>query len=544
MKIVVLAASFVFLAGSGIAQPGVEWLEFYSQVPGQNEFVADVAFDDEGNTYMTGSVFQTGESENIFTIKIGPDGSEVFRDSYNGAYNGSDVPYGIHVASDGYLYVTGRTQIDAAAYTVVTIKYSPTGTREWAYTYPFPSLESAQGNSVVTDDSGNVYVGGSVEGTGTTSGQDLLVLKLDSMGNHLDELLLTQVSGQTDDCYDIAVGSDGNVYLTAFSFASAQDGYEVLVMKIDPALNIFWLGHINGTDNSLNEFPVDLIVDSSNNVHVLARIQNNNTGTDFATVKLNTLGQELWREEFDAGDDQDIPEDMVLDDQGNVYVTGRARRVSGGGYNDFAIIKYNSDGMEQWTSYYDGPNNLDDDPVGIALGDGDVWVCGESNRTGSNFEFIVTQFDATGSLVWEWVHDVNASSKAYGVFYTGYDSPRLAAGEGEGPGGDQDFMAVGIGVGNAVGSEDGVPGRFGLSQNYPNPFNSVSNFEFRIAKSGDVSLKVFNLLGQEVAAIVNERVSPGTYARRWDAAGVPSGVYFYKLQAAGYVETRKLVLLK
>jgi hypothetical protein len=543
MKTVVIVASLVFLSGSGFAQPAAEWLEFFSQVPGQNEFVDEVTFDDAGNTYITGSVFQTGESTNIFTIKIDPDGSEVFRDSYNGAYNGAEEPYGMFVASDGYLYVTGRTQLDAASFTVVTIKYSPTGTREWAYVYPFPSLVAAQGNSVVTDDSGNVYVGGSVEGSGTTSGQDLLVLKLDSMGNHLDELLLTQVIGQADDCYDITVGADGNVYLTAFSFASAQDGYEILVMKIDPALNIFWLGHINGTDNSLNEFPVDLILDSSNNVHVLARIQNDGTGTDFATVKLNTLGQELWREEFDANGGQDIPEDMVLDDLGNVYVTGRARRT---GYNDFAVIKYNSDGMEQWTTYYDGPNNLDDDPVGIAVDDGGtVWVCGESNRTGSNFEFIVAQFDPLGSFAWEWVYDVNASSKAYGVFNSGVvDSPTIAAGEGEGPGGDQDFMAVGIGLGNAVGIEDGVPGTFRLLQNYPNPFNPATVVAFDVGSRSSVTLAVYDLLGREVATLVNGVRDAGRHQAAWDATGMPSGVYVARLRAGDFVDSRKLVLLR
>ena len=323
MKTVVTIALSLFLCSVSPAQPGVNWLEYFSHVPGQNEFVADVSFDDIGNTYVTGRVFQTGESDNIFTIKIGPDGSEVFRDSYNGTYNGSDEAYGMYVDTDGYLYVTGRTQTDGSLFTVVTIKYSPTGTREWVYTYDGFNVETAQGNSVMVDQGGTVYIGGFAEGPGT-SGNDLLVLKLDSLGIQQDELLLTQVSGQTDECYDIAVGSDGNVYLTAFSFASAQDGYEILVMKIDPALNIFWLAHINGTDNSFNEFPVDLILDPSNNVHILARIQNVGTGTDFATVKLNSLGQEQWREEFDAGNGQDIPEDMVLDDQGNVYVTGRA----------------------------------------------------------------------------------------------------------------------------------------------------------------------------------------------------------------------------
>ena len=541
MKIAVTIASSLFLCTVTLAQPGVNWLEYFSQVPGQNEFVADVEFDDIGNTYITGRVFQPGESDNIFTVKIGPDGSEVFRDVYNGTYNGSDEPTGIYVASDGYLYITGRTQVDASSFTVVTIKYSPTGTREWAYTYPFPSLVSAQGNSVVTDDSGNVYVGGSVEGSGTTSGQDILVLKLDSMGNHLDELLLTQASGQTDDCYDIALGTDGNIYLTAFSWASLQDGNEILVMKIDPNLNIFWLQHINGTDNSLNEFPVDLILDSANNVYVLARIQNTGASTDFATVKYNSLGQQQWRTEFNAAGGQDIPEDMVLDDLGNVYVTGRARLT---GYNDFAVVKYNSDGMQQWASYYDGPEGLDDDPTGIVVdAGGNVYVCGESNRTGSYFEFIVVRYGAGGLFDWEWVHDVDASSKGYGVSLdaSGF---LYSAGEGEGPGSDQDFIAVGFNQVLSIGEGEGSPTTFELSQNYPNPFNPKTEIGYRIPETGKVILTVYDLLGHQVATLVNGIQDAGKHEVVWNATGVASGVYFYRMASNGLVQTRKLVLLR
>ena len=201
--------------------------------------------------------------------------------------------------------------------------------------------------------------------------------------------------------------------------------------------------------------------------------------------------------------------------------------------------------MEQWTSYYDGPNSLDDDPTGIALQEGGgVLVCGESNRTGSNFKFIVTQFDPTGLFAWEWVHDVNSSSKAYGVYDSGVDAPILAAGEGEGPGGDQDFIAVGLGGGSAVGSEDVIPGTFGLSQNYPNPFNPSTSISYTIANRQQVVLKIYDLLGSEVATLVNGIQDAGKHEVTWNATGVPSGVYFYRLSTNGFVQTRKLLLLR
>jgi len=85
---------------------------------------------------------------------------------------------------------------------------------------------------------------------------------------------------------------------------------------------------------------------------------------------------------------------------------------------------------------------------------------------------------------------------------------------------------------------------FRLDEAYPNPFNAISNFEFGIAKWGEVSLRVFDILGREVATIVDEKLNPGTYTRQWDATGFSSGVYFYRMQAGGFVETRKLLLIR
>ncbi len=93
--------------------------------------------------------------------------------------------------------------------------------------------------------------------------------------------------------------------------------------------------------------------------------------------------------------------------------------------------------------------------------------------------------------------------------------------------------------------------QFRLLQNYPNPFNPITQIGFHIAENGFVSISVYDLLGREVAIIVNEILSPGTYSRQWDATGFPSGVYYYRVhfqassgQSRAYSETRKLVLLK
>jgi N-acetylmuramoyl-L-alanine amidase len=89
-----------------------------------------------------------------------------------------------------------------------------------------------------------------------------------------------------------------------------------------------------------------------------------------------------------------------------------------------------------------------------------------------------------------------------------------------------------------------VPVAFALEQNYPNPFNPSTNIEFRVSNLGFVSLKIFDVLGRDVATLVNEVRPAGVYRMRWDASSFPSGVYFYRLRAGDFVQTKKLVLTK
>ena len=93
-----------------------------------------------------------------------------------------------------------------------------------------------------------------------------------------------------------------------------------------------------------------------------------------------------------------------------------------------------------------------------------------------------------------------------------------------------------------IGSE--FPEAFRLAQNYPNPFNPSTTIEFSLPGRGYVSLKVFNVLGQEMAALVAEELNAGTYATQWDGTAMPSGIYHYRLQTSGHSQTKKLVLLK
>jgi photosystem II stability/assembly factor-like uncharacterized protein len=89
-----------------------------------------------------------------------------------------------------------------------------------------------------------------------------------------------------------------------------------------------------------------------------------------------------------------------------------------------------------------------------------------------------------------------------------------------------------------------APLEFVLVQNYPNPFNPATRIQYSVRGSGFVSLKVYDVLGREVRTLVNENLQAGSYAMTFDATGLASGIYFYRLQAGEFVDTKRLVLLK
>jgi hypothetical protein len=89
-----------------------------------------------------------------------------------------------------------------------------------------------------------------------------------------------------------------------------------------------------------------------------------------------------------------------------------------------------------------------------------------------------------------------------------------------------------------------LPKIYNLRQNYPNPFNPSTTISFSLPSKSFVTLKVFDIMSREVTTLINKELSAGNYLQKWNAVNISSGIYFYRLQAGAFTETKKLVLLK
>lgn len=93
-------------------------------------------------------------------------------------------------------------------------------------------------------------------------------------------------------------------------------------------------------------------------------------------------------------------------------------------------------------------------------------------------------------------------------------------------------------------SSSEIPKEYKMFNNYPNPFNPATKVRFDLPKSSEVKITVFDVTGKEAAVLVNETLQAGSYQTEWNAAAFPSGVYFYRIQAGDFSETKRMILVR
>lgn len=103
--------------------------------------------------------------------------------------------------------------------------------------------------------------------------------------------------------------------------------------------------------------------------------------------------------------------------------------------------------------------------------------------------------------------------------------------------GDNDL----VGINN---SSYKIPNEFSLKQNYPNPFNSTTNINYELPIANFIILKIYNIVGKEVATLVNEKQDPGRYSVQFYGSSLPSGIYFYRIKAGNFSKTMKMLQIK
>ena len=347
--------------------------------PGNGEDRArDIAVDGSGNVYVTGYSKGSGTGCDYATIKYNTNGKQLWVQRYNGSGNNYDFARALVLDGSGNVYVTGTSSDDYA-----TIKYNTNGKQLWVQRYEGPAKGYDEACAIAVDGSGNVYVTGYSEGSGTAN--DYATIKYDTNGMPLWVVRYNGPRNGEDRAHDIAVDGSGNVYVTGDSEGSGTYS-DYATIKYGPKGRQLWAKRYNGPGDSRGE-ACAIAVDGSGNVYVTG-----DSAGDYATIKYNTNGILLWVQRYDGpGGGTDSPSDVAVDGSGNVYVTGGSE----GPYffADYATIKYDTNGIQIWVKRYNGLGNNDDQANAIAVDkSGNVYVSGESVGSGTSYDYLTIKY--------------------------------------------------------------------------------------------------------------------------------------------------------
>jgi uncharacterized delta-60 repeat protein len=344
--------------------------------------------DGSGNVYVTGYSLSSGTDYDYATIKYSAKGKQLWVKRYNGPGNGSDTARALAVDGSGNVYVTGESTGSGAGYDYATIKYTTNGKQLWAARYNGSGSSTDSAYAIAVDGSGNVYVTGDSLGSG--SGYDYATIKYDANGKQLWAKRYNGPGNGSDTAQAVAVDGSGNVYVAGKSSGSGT-GYDYATIKYSANGKQIWVKRFNGLGNS-TDVVTALAVDGSGNIYVAGESLGSGTDYDYATIKYNTNGKQLWVKMYNGpGNSSDTARAIAVDGSGNVYVTGWSW--SSDTDYDYATIMYGANGKQLWAKMYNGPGNGRDCGWAIAVDEsGHVYVTGISLGSGTGFDYATIKY--------------------------------------------------------------------------------------------------------------------------------------------------------
>jgi len=524
-KIIILTGIFFIKINFLFSQVTQEWEQRYYQDTNTMDGSKSLVLDRAGNIYVTGSAGGP-TNDDIVTIKYTASGQQLWLRSYNGVGNSFDRGDKIKLDNDNNIIVLGNRTFTGNGSDFVLIKYSTFGTEEWLTTIPCTGSNSFPSTFEI-DKFNNIYV------LGRCNNNYALIKYFSTGKQHWVSQL--EAPDSFDRPWDLKLDNSRNIYITG------EKSSDCITIKYDSNGVMQWERIYGGIGNQ-QDFTNSLELDCSGNIYVSgSSVENPNHFGGYLTVKYNTEGVEEWVKIYEGSANfMDVAKAMKVDKSGNVYVTGYSTE-SGQGYN-MTTMKYNSHGDTIWKRTFNNGSN--DIATALTLDEsGNIYITGQSDGVGGNGDDYATiKYDSSGNQKWVKRYNYQGPFGDYAqaiavdnignVYVTGQSN--------------RDFLTIKYSQPTEiVFNQSYTPNEYKLIQNYPNPFNPATHFEYEITYMALVTIKVYDVLGSEVATLVNENKIPGRYEVKFDGSKISSGIYFYRLFVDGnIIDTKSMILVK
>lgn len=487
---------------------------------------------------------------------------------------------------------------------ILIIKCNANGDILWAKNAG--SVDDDMALGIATDSSSNIYITGFFRKTAYFDsiiivpefGADIFIAKMNSNG---DFLWVKKATGNAADdfAWDIAIDKHSNIYLTGSFvgrmnfgnyFLNSMGNNDIFIVKYNDNGTCIWAKRAGGEEGDVG---FGLAVDDSQNVFVTGYFQGlANFGTrnihsfgvansaDIFLTKLNSDGIFQWVKQY-GGIEAEIAYGISLSNDyidltGSFYGTPLFDTTSiiSKGYRDIFLAKFDHNGRTKFVKSA-GSSSTDDGKGVIENSSGNTYICGNFKVSASfdsinltslgGWDLFVAKYDIHGNILWvlpygtpnnDFCFNLTAD-KSGNIFVIGTTNDEYTSFNI----GHDFFIGKIKDIFVSVDSSDDLfiyPNHFSLSQNYPNPFNPNTKIRYTIPlqggdeRGGSVTLKVYDVLGNEVATLVNEYKPAGSHEVEFSARGgqavngrqLASGIYLYQLKAGEFVETKKMILLR
>lgn len=545
MNKLLISVVSIFIYVTQFYSIGLEWSARYNGAGNSLDMAYAVAMDPAGNIVVTGYSTGAGTGKDYKTIKYTSSGTILWEASFNGPINGGDYSNALAIDNAGNIYVTGRVDYGTTSADIVTIKYNSAGVQQWFAVFNGTANLFDEGKTIKVLSDGSVIIGGKTASTGV--GSDFITIKYNANGTEAWRSVYNGTANTDDFVVGLDFDASGNIYVGGCSIG-AGSGTDFMVLKYNSSGVLQWNKRYNGAGNG-GDAVVGIKVDGENNIVASGFTDMGSAqGFNFLTLKYDPNGNKLWEKQYDGTSHfNDISTAMTIDAMNNIYITGVTTQVIGTiPDSNYATIKYDKDGNQIWTTFYNGPNNSVDISRSIFVdGDLNVYVSGSSKGSGSD-DYATLKYNSSGVTQWVMTYNGTGNSNDYSSsIIADDDGNAFVTGRSIGSGSDYDYVT--LKYGNLVGIEpvnNQIPDKFSLSQNYPNPFNPSTKIRFSLPVQEYSVIRIFDISGKLVNSYILGILSPANYEYTLDLADQSSGLYFYTISAGAFTETKKMILMK
>ncbi|KPK63596.1 hypothetical protein AMJ83_06105 [candidate division WOR_3 bacterium SM23_42] len=423
-----------------ILAPAQEWVARYNGPGNGYDAASAIAVDNAGNICVTGPSCGLGPWEDYATVKYDSLGAEIWVARYNGPFNYADIALAIALDTAGNVYVTGQSDGSSTWEDYATVQYDASGVEQWVARYNGPGNDYDAAYAIAVDAACNTYVTGQSDASYTCdTSEDYATVKYNSSGVEQWVARYNGPGNSTDWASAIVLDAGGSIYVTGGSTGSGT-GFDYATVKYEASGVEQWVARYNGPVNGY-DVAYAIAVDNAGCIYVAGYSVGSGTSEDYATVKYDSLGVEQWVARYNGpGNGTDWASAIALDAAGNTYITGRSEG-SGTGY-DYATVKYDPSGAEQWVARYNGPGSDWDQANAIAVDNaGNIYVTGYSAGSGTSEDYATIKYDPLGVEQWVMRYDAGVGDFANDLAIDS-DGNAFVTGRSWGPSNNDDYATV------------------------------------------------------------------------------------------------------